>query len=271
MIEPPDSTRPVGPPAGGFAWAPAPWGAVLTSTALAGVFDHFFTTRQLRFRGREQESRDWAAVADALGVRVDHLLRPRQVHGTAVVIKRRGDEISRWTTERPRADIILTDDPAVAVAVQVADCVPVLIADRRTGAVAAVHAGWRGTAARVAQMAVRALGEAFGSRPADLVAALGPGIGPCCYEVGSELLDVFAAAGHPPADRDRWFVRSEDGRVRFDVPLANRDQLASAGLTPGAIHVAGLCTASHPELFYSYRREGQGTGRIVGVIKPRSV
>jgi YfiH family protein len=239
---------------------------------LAGVSDHFFTTRQLRFRGREQEPRDWAAVAGALGVLPDHLLRPRQVHGTAIVITRRGDEIPRWGAERPRprADIILTDDPAVAVAVQVADCVPVLIADRRSAAVAAVHAGWRGTAARVAHIAVRALDEAFGSRPADLVAALGPGIGPCCYEVGSELLDVFAAAGHPPADRGRWFVRAEDGTVRLDVPLANRDQLVSAGLPPGAIHIAGLCTASHPELFYSYRREGQGTGRIVGVIKPRS-
>jgi YfiH family protein len=192
------------------------------------------------------------------------------VHGTSIVIKSRGDEVAGWGAARPRADIILTDDPTLAVAVQVADCVPVLIADPRTGAVAAVHAGWRGTAARVVQVAVRALGEAFHSRPADLVAALGPGIGPCCYEVGSELLDVFAAARHPPADRNRWFVWSADGKVRLDVPLANRDQLVAEGLAPDAIHVAGLCTASHPELFYSYRREGQGTGRIVGVIKPRS-
>lgn len=253
----------------GFAWASARWGPVLTSTALSPVFHHFFTTRQLRFRGGEEGPRDWARVADELGVHPDRLLRPRQVHGTSIVIKRRDDETSGWETGRPRADIILTDDPTVAVAVQVADCVPVLIADRRTGAVAAVHAGWRGTARRVVEVAVRALGEAFRSRPSDLAAALGPAIGPCCYEVGSELLDVFAAAGHPPAERNRWFARSEDGRVRLDVPLANRDQLLAAGLAPDAIHVAGLCTASHPELFYSYRREGQGTGRIVGVIKAR--
>ena len=253
----------------GFTWTNAPWGPVLVSTALSPVFRHFFTTRHLRFRGGEDGLRDWARVAGELGVHPALLLRPRQVHGTSVVVKRRGGEAGRWEAERPRADIILTDDPGVAVAVQVADCVPVLIADRRTGAVAAVHAGWRGTARRVVQVAVTALGEAFRSRPSDLVAALGPGIGPCCYEVGSELLDVFAAAGHLPAERNRWFVRSDDGRVRLDVPLANRDQLLAAGLAPDAVHVAGLCTASHPELFYSYRREGQGTGRIVGVIKAR--
>jgi len=82
-------------------------------------------------------------------------------------------------------------------------------------------------------------------------------------------VDVFAAAGHPPAERERWFLRSEDGKVRLDVPLANRDQLLAEGLAPDAIHVAGLCTACHPELFYSYRREGQGTGRVVGASKAR--
>jgi len=252
----------------GFAWASAPWGPVLTSTALSPVFRHLFTTRELRFRGGRAR-RDWARVAEELGLRPDRLLRPRQVHGTSIAIKRRGEEPSGWRTEPPRADIILTDDPGVAVAVQVADCVPVLIADRRTGAVAAVHAGWRGTARRVVQVAIAALGEAFRSRPSDLVAALGPGIGPCCYEVGSELPGVFAAAGHPPAERDRWFAWSEDGKVRLDVPSANRDQLLAAGLAPDAIHVAGLCTASHPGLFYSYRREGPGTGRIIGVIRAR--
>ena len=253
----------------GFAWTSAPWGPVLTSTALSPVFHHFFTTRQLRFRGGEDGLRDWERVAGEVGVHPALLLRPKQVHGTSVMIKRRGEEAAGRGTERPRADIILTDDPTVAVAVQVADCVPVLIADRRTGAVAAVHAGWRGTARRVVQVAVKALGEAVRSRPSDLAAALGPAIGPCCYEVGSELVDVFVAAGHPPADRNRWFVRSEDGKVRLDVPLANRDQLLAAGLALDAIHVLGLCTASHPELFYSYRREGPGTGRIVGVIKAR--
>jgi purine-nucleoside/S-methyl-5'-thioadenosine phosphorylase / adenosine deaminase len=253
-------------PADGFRWASAPWGPILTLTAWSPQFRHFFTTRHLRFRGRE-EARDWARVADELGVGPGRLLRPGQVHGTSIAIKRLGDETGGWGAGRPRADIILTDDPTVAVAVQVADCVPVLIADWRTGVVAAVHAGWRGTAKRVVQVAVRALGETFRSRPSDLSAALGPAIGPCCYEVGPELLDVFAAAGHAAAERDRWFGRSEDGKVRLDVPLANRDQLLAAGLAPHAIHVAGLCTVSHPDLFYSYRREGQGTGRIVGVIK----
>ena len=149
-------------PADGFRWASAPWGPILTLTAWSPQFRHFFTTRHLRFRGRE-EARDWARVADELGVGRERLLRSRQVHGTSIAIKRRGDETGGWGAGRPRADIILTDDPTVAVAVQVADCVPVLIADWRTGVVAAVHAGWRGTAKRVVQVAVRALGETFRS------------------------------------------------------------------------------------------------------------
>src|SRR5512139_547655 len=109
MTEPPGpSGSPVTLPHG-FAWASAPWGPILTVTAWSPPFPHFFTTRHLRFRGREEEARDWARVADELGVGPERLLRPRQVHGTSIVIKRRDDEAVGWDVERPRADIILTD------------------------------------------------------------------------------------------------------------------------------------------------------------------
>ena len=105
----------------------------------------------------------------------------------------------------PDADIIVSDDPAVALAIQTADCAPLLVADRRTGAVAAAHAGWKGLAASVPRVTVDALSRHVGSQPADLVAAVGPSVGACCYEVGVDVLDAFRRGGFGPAARQRWF------------------------------------------------------------------
>ncbi len=183
----------------------------------------------------------------------------------------------------PRADIVMTDDPAIAVAVQVADCVPLLLADPVTRSVAAVHGGWRGTAAVVGRVAVAAMTAHFGARPADLLAAIGPSIGACCYQVGPDVLDAFRAAGFPEENLRDWF-RPDDvdknanvapgfspvnARYRLDVPRAIIDQLSAAGLAPANIAACGLCTACHPSLFPSYRRDGAGTGRLAGVIRPR--
>ena len=116
---------------------------------------------------------------------------------------RKGETIGQATD----ADILITNDPQVATAIQTADCVPVLIADTATGAVAAAHAGWRGMAQRVPQATVEAMLNAFGTRPSQLVAAIGPSIGACCYEVGGDVRDRFAAAGFNDRDMSRWFSR----------------------------------------------------------------
>ena len=143
---------------------------------------------------------------------------------------------------------------------------PLLLADPVSGAVAAAHAGWRGTAANVAATAVGVLAEAFGARAADLVVAHGPSIGACCYEVGQDLVDEFRRAGFDGAV-ERWFSRGADRRLRLDLWLANRDQLIAAGIPARQVHQSALCTASHPGVFASYRRDGAGTGRIAAVIR----
>ena len=267
----------------GFTWTREAWGAALRSSSLAQVADHFFTTRQLRLRG-ETERDDWAAAAATIGVSSDRLLRLTQVHGRDVVTVRRGaSEIcgaargvdrsgpvegdGRDGASWPEADILLSDDPSVALAIQVADCVPLLVADRRSGAVAGVHAGWRGTAAGAAPAAVAALGREFGALPEDLVVAQGPSIGACCYVVGPELVEAFEAGGFGRWI-DRWF-REVEGQIRLDLWMANRDQLIEAGIREDDIHQPGLCTASHPQWFASYRRDGPGTGRIAAVIRSR--
>jgi YfiH family protein len=158
------------------------------------------------------------------------------------------------------ADIIMTSHPGVAVAVQAADCVPLLFFDPATGAAAAAHAGWRGTAAGVAQSTARAMAEHFGTKAADLIVAIGPSIGPCCYRVGDELVPRFGGEGR------RWFFRLA-GAWMLNLWSANRDQLLDAGVKSDQIHVAELCTAMHPELFDSYRRDGAAAGRMAAAIR----
>src|SRR6185503_9124514 len=146
----------------------------------------------------------WEEVARALGVDVAHLARAHQVHGASIVVHRAG-EPQRVAATLQRADVIVSDHSELALAIQAADCVPLLLADRRTGVVAAAHAGWRGMAARVPEVAVQALAREFGSRPADLVAAAGPSIGACCYEVGADVRDAFRRSGFADALLQGWF------------------------------------------------------------------
>jgi len=257
-------------PAHPFHWSRQPWGLALLSGHFSGCAVHLFTTRDVDLRG--PLARDgWREVAASVGVDAARLVRLEQVHGTASVAVRAGDgyRVADDEGNGPRADIVMTDDPTVAVSVQVADCVPMLLADRRTGAVAAVHAGWRGTAARAALEALAAMRANFGTRARDLIAAIGPSIGPCCYQVGSDVLDAFLRAGSSDAEVGRWFGRTPKGDgLTLDVARANIDQLRSGGIPPNSIDACGFCTACHPALFHSYRRDGAGTGRLAAVIRP---
>jgi polyphenol oxidase len=253
------------PPVDGFEWIDETWGAGLRSVMLAAIAPHVFTTRQLLLTSPVDHAR-LAAAVDAT-----RLVMARQVHGRDVVVIREGEALP---VGMPEADAFVSSNTQAAIAVRAADCVPLLMADRARGVVAAVHAGWRGTAARAAVAAVDALGREFGTRPADLVAAIGPSIGSCCYEVGTELVDAFAAAGHERHLIDRWFLAPapprgsrELSRLRLDVAGANRDQLVLAGVPEEQIQVSGLCTAMHLDILTSYRVEKEKAGRIAGAIR----
>ncbi len=148
----------------------------------------------------------------------------------------------------------------------VADCVPMLVCDPAGGAAAAIHAGWRGTCARVGRAAIDAMRHEFGSDPANLIAAIGPSVGPDDYEVGESLSEAFLAAGHPRADVDRWFIRSRM-KPHLDLWSANRDQLIAAGVRPANIHLCGLSTVAHPHAFDSYRIAGERAGRMAALIR----
>ena len=188
----------------------------------------------------------------------------------------------------PAGDALLTSRPGLLLGTQTADCVPILLADTTTRAVAAIHAGWRGTLARIAAKAVGRMRLEFGTDPADIVAAIGPAIGRCCYEVGPEVAQAFLgqfrlaadwfdgpferlALGEAP-DFLPWLTMVPPGheappeRVWLDLRAANYWQLTDAGVRPGKIAVSTLCTACNTDLLFSYRREGAQTGRQMAVI-----
>jgi polyphenol oxidase len=248
----------------GFEWTDGPVGRVLTAVALAPFATNFFTTRALSFRGPSAVD-DYRSLRKALDVQDQSLVTVKQVHGRTVLVV--GDAASHsgraTTADQPEADAIVATDPARALAVRVADCVPVLVADRHRRAVAAVHAGWRGTCAGVVAETIQAI-EELGVAASDLVAAVGPSIGPCCYQVDDRVRTAFL--GMTP-DAAGWFTEDGPGHWRLDLWQAAVDQLESAGLAPEAISVARLCTKDHLDTFFSYRAEGSGTGRIIAAIR----
>jgi YfiH family protein len=152
-------------------------------------------------------------------------------------------------------DALLESTPGHLVAVKTADCIPILLVDAEHRAVAAVHAGWRGTVQHIVQRALEAMAEEFGSQPAHLHAAIGPGIGKCCYEVGAEVAAQFGLTG--------------PGHV--DLVEANRSQLSAAGVPNRQLYTANLCTKCRADEFYSYRRDKDQAGRMLSFAGIRSV
>ena len=247
----------------GFEWINGSAGRVLTAVALAPFAAHCFTTRAVSFRGSSAEE-DYRRLRESLGVAAEGLVTVKQVHGrTVLVIGDAADNPSR-ATDQPEADAIVSTDPARALAVRVADCVPVLVADRHRRVVAAIHAGWRGSCAGIVPETIQEI-EELGIPASDLVVAVGPSIGPCCYQVDDRVRTAFL--GMTP-DAAAWFTEDGPGHWRLDLWQATVDQLESAGVPADAISVARLCTKDHLDTFFSYRAEGSGTGRIVAAIRP---
>ena len=208
----------------------------------------------------------------------------RQIHSSLIrrVTAKDAGEQARW-----KADGMMTAEPGVLLAIQTADCIPVLIADRKKCAVAAFHAGWRGTLKRIVENGVGRMRLEFDSNPRDLVAAIGPGIGQCCYAVGeevrSEFLSQFAYAEELFCDvydsdpvKEKYPLLFLTARapghsntgpsLHLDLAEANRRQLLDAGLKAGAISVLGDCTGCRTDRYFSYRASQGFTGRMLSVI-----
>jgi YfiH family protein len=214
----------------------------------------------------------------AVGAEDFSLVVMKQIHSDVV------HPFTAMPAEACKGDASITATPKVLLGTQTADCVPILLVDPKRKVVAAVHAGWRGTLARVAQKTVGRMHQEFGCKPADLLAAIGPCIGPCCYQVEAEFVSKFAAQFE---DADTYFDEARTGEepnplqwlnmappghqpppknVHLDLRKANQSQLLAAGLRTRNIFVSDLCNACRGDLFFSYRREGAQSGRMLSVI-----
>jgi hypothetical protein len=154
----------------------------------------------------------------------------------------------------------------VLLGVKTADCVPVLLGDARTGACAAVHAGWRGTLAEIVGRALERLSAEYGTRAEDVRAAIGPAARGCCYEVGREVIDAF---GEKFPRAGEWFRGTREGHALVDLQRASLEQLVAAGVPAARVHTLPLCTMCRTDLFFSYRREKKlhgRTGRLLSVV-----
>jgi YfiH family protein len=197
----------------------------------------------------------------SLGLASARLATLSQIHSDRLHIIE--DTPDQWNRRR-EGDALATSLAGVAVGVLVADCFPILIADPDSGAVAAIHSGWRGTAQRILSKTIERMRAAFGSTPSRLLAAVGAGIRSCCFEVGAEVATLFEES-YPGANLGRPLA-GRTAKYLLDLPRALAIQCAEAGLAPEHVFDLGACTCCSPQEFFSYRAEGQNAGRLMAVI-----
>jgi YfiH family protein len=251
----------------------------LEATALraCNFLTHAFCTRRggisegnfvsLNFSPKEGDSKDnvrsnWKILAEAFNLEMAQFFVVNQVHGKEILtIDRPLADII--VPEPPQFDAIITDQPGVAIGIKTADCVPIFFVDKVKRIIGVAHAGWRGTALSIAAKLVDTLITGFGCRTDDLIAAIGPAIGPCCYQVDEPVFN--AMRGHKGRET---FVSSAQakGKWMLDLPLANKMQIIGRGILDRNIYTAGCCTSCNRDMFYSHRGEGENTGRQLNFI-----
>lgn len=245
------------------------------STRHGGVSRGPFATLNLGWTVGDERDRvegNYQLLCAALAVPRGDLTTTWQVHGRQIVTAAAGDRGSMIA----KADGIVTDVPNLPITQRYADCTPVLVYDWRRHAVGMVHAGWRGTVAGVSSALVTALTAAYGSQVDDLVAVVGPAIGPCCYQVGPEVVaavqQAFPGVDHLLVGHAASPANGHDGagpaNVHFDLWEANRWQLARAGI--GHIEVSGVCTRCRRDVYFSHRGDAGHTGRFAAVMMLKS-
>jgi len=245
--------------------------------------DHVFCTRHggasredykslnMSFREGDEEFRvlqNWSKLAKSFDIPLERFLVLNQVHGDGIlVVGVEGDNFS--SQSELSYDAIVTNHPGLAICIKTADCVPVFIVDKAKKVVAAVHAGWKGTALAISAKVIRLMRERYGSQPQDILVAIGPSIGLCCYEVDNATAEAFQAQKNkesflfPKASKsNKWMV---------DLPEANRRQILDCGIPEANIESSGYCTMCHQDIFFSHRGSGGITGRQINFMMIKEI
>lgn len=248
------------------------------STKLCGVSRREFASMNLGFLRGDKDERvleNYRRLTESMGIKPEQLIFTDQVHGTKLRLTGRADCGKGIFRERDYkgVDGHTTDEPGAALLVFGADCVPLFFYDPKRGAIAAAHAGWRGTVGRIAGGMVSFMQEKFGSHAEDLRVVVGPSIGPECYEVGEEVAKEFEKVfGKRVWEENIVLAKRENEGEKYLVNLweANRLALLEAGVGENHIAVSGLCTMCRQDLFFSHRVNGNKRGSMAGFIMRRS-
>jgi len=235
------------------------------STRLGGVSTGPLASLNLAVRYGDDPANvreNWRRFGEAAGFSPENLVCTRQVHGSLVRVVSRENRSEGLDRPAAECDGLATNDPGLALAVFSADCTPILLCDAKRGAVAAVHAGWRGAALGIAQKAVEAMTAAFGTDPSDVRAAIGPCIDRCCFETRADVPEAMRAA--LGAEAECAIDSHGDGTFHVDLKDINAMFLERAGVRQ--IETCPFCTACQPERFWSHRRAGDARGTLAAVI-----
>jgi hypothetical protein len=234
-------------------------------TRRGGASREDYASLNMSFCEGDEEFRvlqNWDRLAAAFAIPLEYFLVVNQVHGDDIfVIRPHGDYFS--SREELNYDAIVTNRTNLAVCIKTADCVPVFFADRIKKVVAVVHAGWRGSALGISARVIRLMQNQYGSLPQDTLAAIGPSIGRCCYEVDAATADAF----HQQKNNDSFlFAANEKNKWILDLPEANRRQILDCGIPQKNIESSGYCTTCRQDIFFSHRGAGGITGRQINFM-----
>ncbi len=238
----------------------------LISTRLGGVSQGHCRSLNLLFRVGDEESAvltNRSRFYHVAGVEPERVAQAQLVHGTHIEMVTSQTPCGMFL-QLPETDGLLTNIPNKALFIPVADCAAIAFFDPKHYVIGMLHAGWRGAVKGITYQMVATMREAFGSHPSDILVGLSPSIGPCCYQVKEDLVEVFTKAF--PSDAHRFFLRQEDETIHLDMWAFLQWQLLGSGIREEHIENSGLCTACHTEWFYSHRAEHGKTGRFAGLI-----
>ncbi len=240
-------------------------------TRLGGASDGSFASLNFSSRvgdSEENVNKNGAILAEAFNLSAGQFLVMNQMHGDGIWVLKGSDAEALPSSLIPpigkrQFDALITDRPGIAIGIKTADCVPILLADRVRRVIGAVHAGRLGTALNIAGKAVDAFVEGFSSRKTDIIAAIGPSIGRCCYQVDAAVCGDFVSRA---GGSSFLYPCAEEGRWMLDLPSLNRFHLEERGIPPENISSSGLCTSCRSDLFFSHRRDMGRTGRHLNFI-----
>ncbi|MGV8057226.1 MAG: peptidoglycan editing factor PgeF [Smithellaceae bacterium] len=234
-------------------------------TRQGGASEEEYASLNMSFREGDEEFRvlqNWSKLAEAFAIPLEQFLVLNQVHGDGIfVIEPHGS----YFTSRAELDYdaIVTNRPGLAICIKTADCVPVFIADRVKKVIAVVHSGWKGTALAICAKVIGLMQNQYACLPRDILAAIGPSIGPCCYEVDSVAADAFATQ---KGNESFLFPKKTKNKWMLDLPEANRRQIINCGIPEENIETSGFCTSCNQDLFFSHRASGGVTGRQINFM-----